>query len=203
MSLRILGASVTAAMLFAAAPASAQQFSDSYNFLEAVRKEDGSKVTQMVTDSKSRIVNTKNRDGDGALHIIVRKGDEQSAVYLRFLLQHDANPDLPDRDGNTPMMVAINSGYAEGVKILLTYKAKVNQRNAKGETPLIRAVQLRDQDLVHVLLDAGADPDQADVIAGMSARDYAKADRRMPGSIKKALEDAPKVDKKTSIGPKL
>ncbi|MBO9714755.1 ankyrin repeat domain-containing protein [Sphingomonas sp.] len=201
MSYRFLGCVAAAAMLAAAAPASAQHFSDGYQFLEAVRKEDGTKVTDMLNEPGVRIVDTKDRStGEAGLHIVAKKG---STVYLRFLLQRDANPNIQDNQGNTPMMVAVNHDYVEGVQILITYKANVNLRNSKGETPLIRAVQLRNIEMVRLLLDSGADPDQADVLAGMSARDYAKADGRMPPAIVKALADAPKVQRKGVAGPKL
>ncbi|RSU19126.1 ankyrin repeat domain-containing protein, partial [Sphingomonas koreensis] len=37
----------------------------------------------------------------------------------------------------------------------------------------MRAVQRRDVDMVRTLLNAKADPDQRDRLAGMNARDYA------------------------------
>src|SRR3546814_19480851 len=56
----------------------------------------------------------------------------------------------------------------------------VNLANGSGETPLIRAVQLRNLDLVRNLLKAGADPYQADQLAGTSARDYARNESPRP-----------------------
>lgn len=201
MTFRIIAAAIVAVTLAGAMPASAQHFSDGYQFLEAVRKADGTKVTDYLNEPGQRIINTKDRDtGEGALHIVVRRGD---TTYLRFLLQRDANPNLQDKDGNSPMMLATNLGFDEGVRILITYKANVNLRNDRGETPLIRAVQLRDLELVRMLLDAGADPDSSDVIAGMSARDYARQDTRSP-TIAKLLADAPKAGSKPEVaGPKL
>lgn len=187
-------------VVLAATPAQAQHFSDSYQFLDAVRKGDGTKVAKLITDSNGSILNTKSREsGEGALHIIAQKGD---AVYLRFLIQKGANPNLQDGAGNSPMMIAVNSGFDEGVSILITYKANVNLTNNSGESPLIRAVQLRKRDLVAVLLAAGADPDKADVLAGMSARDYARVDNRSP-AIAKMLADAPKAAANKTAGPRL
>lgn len=191
----LAAATAAAALLITIAPASAQNFSDSYQFLEAVRKGDGTKVMQLMTDTNGSIVNTKNREtGEAALHIIAKSGD---TTYLRFLLQKGANPNIQDRDGNTPMMIAVNSSFVEGVLILIIYKGDVNVRNSSGETPLIRAVQLRNTELVRELLKAGADPDRADNIAGLTARDYAKADRRSP-TIQKLLADAPKLGARNS-----
>ncbi|MFZ5748595.1 MAG: ankyrin repeat domain-containing protein [Pseudomonadota bacterium] len=198
---RFLTAAIPAVLLAAVAtPAQAQRFSDSYQFLEAIRKTDGSKVNEILADPQNRIIDTKDRNsGEGALHIVAKRSDD---VYLRFLLQKGANPNLQDDEGNTPMLLAANIGWGAGVEILITYHADVNLGNSRGETPLIRAVQTRNLDLVRILLKAGADPDRADVIAGMSARDYAKADTRSP-AITKLLMEAPKVSKRSVSGPTL
>lgn len=190
MSFRAIRIAIACSALFiGATPALAQQMSDSYNFLDAVRKDDTGKYTKMANEPGSTIVNTKDRNtGETALHILARKGE---ALYLRFMLQKNANPNAQDRQGNTPLMIAVSQNFGEGVAILVRYRANVNLANSSGETPLIRAVQMRNVDMIRALLDAGADPDKADIIAGMSARDYAKNDRRSP-TVRKLLEDAPK-----------
>jgi ankyrin repeat protein len=190
------------AAIVATAPgvASAQRFSEGYTFLKAVRDADGSKVTEILNQPGVSIVNTKDQEtGEGALHIVAKRGD---TAYLRFLLQRDANPNLQDKRGNTALIVAVNQAFGEGVDVLITYKADVNLGNASGETPLILAVQARNLDLARTLLAAGGDPDRADVVAGMSARDYAKRDGRSP-AMTKLLADAPKVAKRASSGPTL
>lgn len=189
------------ALLLVSSPARAQQFSDSYQFIEAIKKQDGGKVMQILTDTNGSVINTKDKsNGEGALHIVARQGD---STWLRYLIQKGANPNIQDDRGNTPMMIAVELSYAEGVQILLRYGANVNLANSSGETPLIRAVQLRKLDLVRILLEGGADPDKPDNLAGQSARDYARIDRRMPPSIAKLLADAPKVNRATVSGPKL
>lgn len=168
---------------------SAQQFSESYKFLEAIRKAEGNTVNEILNKPGQSIVNARDRStGDSALHIVTRRSD---ATYMRFLLQKGANPNLQDARGNTPMMLAVEQSFGDGVDILKNYKANVNLANSSGETPLIRAVQMRNYELVRILLAAGADPDQSDFAAGMSARAYAARDSRSP-AITKALADAPK-----------
>lgn len=189
------------AMLFVATPAHAQQFSDSYQFLEAIKKQDGAKVMKILTDTNSGIINTRDRGtGEAALHIIVRQGD---STWLRYLIQKGANPNIQDGRGNTPMMIAVESNYVEGVQILLRYGGNSNLANSSGETPLIRAVQQRKPEMVRILLEGGADPDKTDNVAGQSARDYAKSDTRMPASIVKLITEAPKVKRAAVSGPTL
>ena len=52
-----------------AAPARAQ-FSDSYNFLKAVKDKDGGKATEFLDKPGNTVVNTRELDtGDTALHL--------------------------------------------------------------------------------------------------------------------------------------
>jgi ankyrin repeat protein len=200
-----MGATGAALLMLAALPASAQQFSDSYNFLNAIRETDGSKVNKYLEDKSLRIVNTKDRTtGEGALHIVVNRSD---ATYLRVLLQQDdININLQDNRGNTPLILAAGRGWGEGVTILIKYGANVNTQNSSGETPLIRAVQVHEIEIVRQLLAAGANPDRTDNVTGKSARDYAKDETRYP-QIAKLLADAQKGGKSGGglgpAGPKL
>ncbi len=190
---------LAAALIAFAVPAAAQQRSDSYTFIEAVRKQDGNKVTQMLGEPGQTIVNVKDDKGDGAIHIVVRRRD---MTYLRFILGRGGNINLEDAGGNTPLMLAVEAGWPDGVALLVQLRANVNHANRGGETPLIRAVQRRDIGLVRMLLDAKADPDQADRLAGMTARDYAARDVRSP-QIGQLLKDAPKVQRGgAAAGPK-
>ncbi|MES2986655.1 MAG: ankyrin repeat domain-containing protein [Pseudomonadota bacterium] len=200
---RFFGAAAAAIFLVAALPAAAQlNKSESYDFLDAVRKSDGSKVDGFLRDKTKRLVNSKDRNtGEGALHIAAARSD---SLYLRVILQQDdANPNLQDRRGNTALILAAGRAWMQGVEILLRYKANVNLANASGETALIRAVQVHDLEVATALLNAGADPDRTDNISGKSARDYAREGTRWP-SIVKLLTDAPKASRSSAAaGPKL
>lgn len=190
-----------ACVISATGPADAQLGqSNGYKFLQAVREAKGEDVTKLLNEPGSTIVNTKDySSGETALHIVAKRGD---ATYTRFLLQKGANPNLRDGRGNTPLMTAVSAGAQPLIAILLAAKANVNIGNAAGETPLIRAVQLRDIQMVRELITAGADADQADSLAGMSARDYAKSDTRTP-ALAKLFDDVPKRDRRVVSGPKL
>ena len=189
-----------AAAIAVAAPAVAQQQSASYKFLQAVRSGDGTTVTQLVEQPGQRIVNTRDiSTGETALHIVVKRGD---ATYLRYLLAKGADANIRDNAGNTPMMLAVQEGEPALIDILALVKANANLGNSGGETPLIRAVQRRDLALVRSLLAAGANPDQTDNVAGMSARDYAKADPRA-APVLKVLSATPVAKPRAVAGPTL
>lgn len=158
------------------------QFSDSYNFLKAVRDRDGAKTTEIISKPGNVIIDTRDQsNGETALHIVTR---ERDAVWMRFLLARQAKTDMRDRQGNTPLMLAAQLGFLEGAQLLIKSKASVDLANSSGETPLIRAVQNRDGPMVQLLMTNGANPNKADTGAGLSARDYALRDRRSAAILK-------------------
>lgn len=188
---------LAAALLSFALPAAAQQHSDSYNFLKAVREQDGNKVTEFLNQPGQTLVNARDDKGEGAIHIVTKRRDR---TYLNFVLARGGNANLQDSAGNTALLLAVEASWPEGVALLLSRKADINLANNGGETPLIRAVQRRDAEMVRTLLANQADPDQRDRLAGMNARDYAARDTRSP-IIAQMLKDAPKMEKRAVSGP--
>jgi uncharacterized protein len=181
-------------------PVAAQaQFSESYNFLKAVRDRDGEKVTTAINKpgSGAVIINTRDTStGEGALHIVTKRRD---TAWLSFLLAKGANPDQRDGGGNTALMLSAQLGFAEGLALLIDRRAQVDLANSRGETPLIRAVQNRDIATVRTLLAAGANPAKADTASGLSARQYAERDQRSAAIVKAMDEVKPKP--KAKVGP--
>lgn len=179
-------AAAAAMVLVIAVPASGQQtFSDSFTFLKAVKERDGDKVTSLIAEPGSTVINTRDRgSGEGALHIVVRGRDLN---WLAFLLGKGARPDIQTSRGDTPLTLAAQIGWLEGVEQLLARRASVDLPNGRGETALILATQRRDLPLVRLLLSRRADPKRTDNVVGMSALDYAKQDPRA-GAVLKLLE---------------
>ncbi len=171
---RILLAALAPLLLW---PALAQaQFSDSYNFLKAVRDQDGAKVMEFLGKPGSTIVNTRDvSTSQTALHIVTARRD---TAWVEFLLAKGANPNLTDGTGATPLMIAAQLRFVEGAQALLDKGAQVDKPNSSGETPLIRAVHLNDVAMVRLLVSKGASPDKKDLMAGLSAREYAVRDGR-------------------------
>ena len=194
-----LGIAAAVALALMTAPGQAQQFSDGFTFLKAVKERDGEKVQSLLSEPGSVVINAKGRgDGDGALHIIVR---ERDLTWLSFLIGKGARPDIQDKIGNTPLALAAQLGWVEGAQLLLSRRATVDLPNSRGETPLILAVQKRDLPMVRLLLGKGANPRRTDSVAGYSALDYAKQDARAASIVK--LLEAPAAPVKEVAGPKL
>ena len=103
-------------------------------------------------------------------------GGGTRADVLRVLLEEvAADPNIPNRNGDTPLMLLVRSGHAAfsrpgHVSHLLKHNADPDTRNNKGATPLIQTVSLfsavRDDDdsprIVALLVKHGADPDLRD-----------------------------------------
>ena len=191
-SLLALGAAVLIWPSLAAA-----QFSDSYNFLKAVREKDGAKVTELLGKPGSTLVNSRDySSGETALHIVIGQRD---VAWMQFLLAKGANPDTADGGGMTPLLLTVQLHFTEGAEALLKNGASVDKTGSGGETPLIRAVHLRDLPLIRLLIANGANPDKRDTLAGMSARDYAQRDARDTAIAD--LLDSAKTQKSKSARP--
>ncbi len=189
VKLKFILAAVGAVMLITSPVAA--QFSDSYNFLKAVKDRKGEEAEKFLSEPGSVIVNTRDAtSGETALHIVIQRRD---STWLGYLLQKGANPNLADKKGTTPLMLATQLNYVDGIDWLVQKKAQVDQTNRAGETALILAVQLRNAEAVRALLKAGANPDKKDSRAGYSARDYAKQDGRA-SAIVSIIENYGKTD---------
>ena len=198
---RIAALALAAGGLATALPVQAQ-FSGSYKFLEAVRKKEGQQVTDLLAAPGSTLVNTRDGStGDTALHIVVARRD---VTWVRFLAAKGANVNARNNKGKTPLQLASNIGFSEGVEALLTLGAKVDEPDSTGETPLIAATHRKDAAMARVLLKAGASAARNDN-SGRSALDYAKLDGRgnpVLAEIENAAKIAAGKPKTATYGPK-
>ncbi|MFL0357550.1 ankyrin repeat domain-containing protein [Erythrobacter sp. GH1-10] len=169
----VVGLAVLASLIAPAAvtPAAAQLYSKGYLFLKAVDDRDGDTATEMLNDpgAGKTLVNARDiTTGDTGLHIVTRRRDQ---LWVRFLLQRGADPNIRNKEGVTPLQIATRLGFIEGVEELIKKGADIGVADSQGETPLISAVHQRNHQLVARLLAQGANPDRNDN-SGRSARDY-------------------------------
>jgi ankyrin repeat protein len=180
-------------------PVIAQQYSDGFTFIKAVRERDGDKVTALLGEPGTVVVNSRERaTGDGAIHIVAR---ERDLTWLTFLLGKGARPDLQNHNGDTALIIAAQVGWLDGAQALLDRRAGIDVPNGNGETPLILAVHRRDLPMVRLLLARGANPKKTDRLTGSSAIDYAKRDARDSAILK--LLETPAAPQRAVAGPKL
>ncbi|GGD87429.1 hypothetical protein GCM10011515_03720 [Tsuneonella deserti] len=184
---------LVAGLSLTAVPAAAQ-FTDGYNFLQAVKDRNGTKAIELLSEPGSTLIVTRDQTtGETALHITVRRRDE---TWTKFLLDRGANPNLADKKGVTPLALAASLGFVEGVELLVKNGARVDVPNSAGETPLISAVHRRDMAMIRLLLKNGANADRTDN-SGRSARDYAK----LMGAASGVLDEIARIEAERKTAP--
>lgn len=197
----VLGMAVAAAIAFGACNgAAAQGLSDSEALLSAIEEQRANDAVDLVTRRGRAIVNIRGYAGATPLTLAMRK---RVPLYVNFLLNNGADPNLADKQGDTALIIAARSGFMEGISSMLGARAAVNAANRQGETALILAVQGNHLQVARRLLEAGADPLRTDNIAGLSARDYAARDRRSTEMSKLIESVRPKQKIKFIAGPVL
>ena len=113
---------------------------------------------------------TRDKTGVPLLNIAARKGQRE---IIRLLIEAGAQLNLRAGDRNTSaLMDGVLEKHKELVKDLIEAGADPNIQSKDGQTALIVAVGIGNDELVEVLLKARADPDISDSL-GMSARKYA------------------------------
>lgn len=185
---------VAGLLAMVASPLAAQQQSDGYKFIKAVRDRDGDVATKLLDEPGNTIINARDiTSGETALHAVVQRRD---LTWVRFLLQRGANPNIADKNGTVPLQIAAQLGFIEGVEQLIKRGAEVDVSDSTGETPLISAVHRRDIKLVEMLVTNGGNPDRTDN-SGRSARDYAMLLGARAGVLE-AIEKAEKAEETTA-----
>lgn len=85
---------------------------------------------------------------------MARTGDMALIEYVNA----GVDKDLRNTDGNTLLMLASYAGHADLTKALADLGADVNQVNGKNLSPLSGAIFKKEDAIIDILLDAGADP---------------------------------------------
>ena len=185
-----LGFVLLVATALVASPAAGQALTTAgYDLIQAIKKSDGDKATQVLATHPPGLIDTKDGEGNTGLIIAINRSDER---WTAFLLNKGADPNLGGKGGDTPLIAASRVGFESAVEWLIGLGAKVDGSNRMGETPLIIAVQQRNIPVVRVLLNQGANPDKTDGAAGYSARDYASRDPRARDILKMIEDKKPK-----------
>ncbi|XP_052646904.1 putative ankyrin repeat domain-containing protein 20A5 [Harpia harpyja] len=81
----------------------------------------------------------------------------QQEKRVAILLQHGADPNLADADGNTALHLAVVSPNTTVAGLLLEHNANINAQNREGYTPLNLAVSKHDEETVEFLHKKGTE----------------------------------------------
>lgn len=105
--------------------------------------------TDNLSDKNKRYINSKDSNGQSAIHYAAKLGYEQSA---RNLIANGADIDLQDNNGRTALQHAIDNNRSAVAKILIEKGANINLADNNGETALTLAVKRNDQELTTTIL---------------------------------------------------
>lgn len=99
-------------------------------------------------------------DGRTVLHDIIDSGEGKTELALA-LISGGANVNIADKSGNTPFTAAVNHNQVELVAVMAPKVADINAvlYNNKTYSALMKAVEMNNEDLIKVLIEAGADVD--------------------------------------------
>ena len=112
----------------------------------------------------------RDKNGVPLLNLAARTGDRN---VVRILLQAGAGINRQSKDrGSSALIDACSGKSPDIVRDLIGSGADVNLKSKDGQSALIIAVGLNEEDIVEQLLKAGANPDEPDAL-GASARKYA------------------------------
>lgn len=125
---------------------------------------DNLQVMSVILTSPNVRVDEKNSRGWTPLHCAALWLRQE---HIKVLVEHKANIEARDKNGCSPLHLAVKSGYKgsirEHVRVLIGLGADVNTADSNGSTPLHSAAQLRGfAGIIHELLQAGARIDQKD-----------------------------------------
>ena len=124
-------------------------------------------------------------NGQTLPHTAARMGAD--AAILRFLEENNLPLNTPDKEGNTPLILASARADLGFVSYWLGYNT-LNATNTKGQSALTQAVATSSPEVVKLLLDKGANSSQKTVEGHDLYTVLLDAYRKEKGSVQRAEE---------------
>lgn len=136
-------------------------------FAVAIERGDLDAIKTLIED-EGAAVDTPIDYGDHSITPLIKASWQGDLPIVEYLLAKNAAVDAVDTDSQqTALMNAVTRGHASIVKALLEAKADVSLRNKFDFTPLTTAAGAGNQEIVGLLIDAGAKVN--DETSGLSA----------------------------------
>ncbi|XP_030577806.1 ankyrin repeat and EF-hand domain-containing protein 1 [Archocentrus centrarchus] len=128
-----------------------------YRLIQWVHKVDKVQIEKMVQLGVQNLINlTEPQDGIGVLHVAVSANNPD---LVNFLVSLGADPNIQDKKGHTPIMLAAELGNDPIVSLLAHNRADLRLLDAEGKGVLFYCVYptKRHSRCLQVLLKCGAD----------------------------------------------
>jgi ankyrin repeat protein len=92
-------------------------------------------------------INYKSKEGTALSGLSFRYNKE----LVEYLLKKNADPNIADANGTTPLFWAVKSGNKELTELLLRYKADKTVKDTQGMTPFEYALQTNNKEIINLL----------------------------------------------------
>jgi len=92
-------------------------------------------------------LNYKSQEGTALAGLSIRYNKD----LAEHLLKKNANPNIADGTGTTPLFWAVKAGNKELVELLLEYKADKTMRDSAGMTPFEYALKTDNKEIINIL----------------------------------------------------
>ncbi|KAF1001848.1 protein S-acyltransferase 24-like [Apium graveolens] len=113
-------------------------------------------VAELLLQEGAR-VNATDMNGYQATHVAAQYG--QTAFLYHIVTKWNADPDVPDNDGRSPLHWAAYKGFADSIRLLLFLDAYRGRQDKEGCTPLHWAAIRGNLEACTVLVQAGKKED--------------------------------------------
>lgn len=92
-------------------------------------------------------INYKSQEGTALAGLSVKYNKD----LVEYILTKNANPNITDATGSTPLFWAVKFGNKELAELLLKHKADKSIKDAQGMTPFEYALQTNNKDIINLL----------------------------------------------------
>jgi ankyrin repeat protein len=124
--------------------------------MRAVQRNDALAVKILINGGAN--LQERTPDGWSAVHYAILT---DAAAMIRLFQEEGADIDAKCEGGKTPLHYACETGAAQCARTLIELGADINIVDTAGRSPLCLAVGESQDELVHLLLRCGAEPDES------------------------------------------
>ncbi|KPH12389.1 ankyrin repeat domain-containing protein [Chryseobacterium sp. ERMR1:04] len=92
-------------------------------------------------------LNYKSQEGTALAGLSVKYNKD----LVTYLLSKNADPNIADATGSTPLFWAVKFGNKELIELLVKYKADKSKKDSMGMTPFEYALQTNNKEIINLL----------------------------------------------------